>query len=85
MFRPREKAGGAIRQSAEKEAGKVGRERIFAAAADDERRAIDGVSIRACGIRYRSIAAAAGMRSIARPSVISLMAENKKRPRMRRR
>ena len=43
MFRPREKAAAADRQSAEKGAGKEGRERIFAAAAaaadaDAERR-----------------------------------------------
>jgi len=84
MFRPREKAGGVIRQALKGDARKVGRERISAAAADDDRRALGGVSIRACGVRWRSIAAVAGMRSIARPSVISLIAENKKRPRMRR-
>jgi len=83
MFRPREKAGGVIRQELKGDAGKVGRERI-SAAADDDRRALGGVSIRACGVRWRSIAAVAGMRSIARPSVIYLIAENKKRLRMRR-
>ncbi|MGY4730117.1 hypothetical protein [Burkholderia pyrrocinia] len=85
MFRPREKAAVVDRQSAEKGAEKEGRERIFSAAADAGRRAIGSISIRACGIRYRLIAAVAWMRSIARLSIISLMAENKKRPRMRRR